>query len=39
MTDPSQGVALPADTSRHEVWITRDGGQSWRPSAVRSQLA
>ena len=37
MTTPSQGVALPADTSRHEVWITRDGGQSWRPSAVRSR--
>jgi photosystem II stability/assembly factor-like uncharacterized protein len=37
MTDPSQGVALPADTSRHEVWITRDGGQSWHPSAVRSR--
>jgi len=37
MTTPSQGVALPADTSRHEVWITRDGGQSWHPSAVRSR--
>jgi len=37
MTDPFQGVALPADTSRHEVWITRDGGQSWHPSAVRSR--
>ena len=37
MTDQLQGVALPADTSRHEVWITRDGGQSWRPSAVRSR--
>ena len=37
MTDQSRGVALPADTSRHEVWITRDGGQSWRPSAVRSR--
>jgi hypothetical protein len=37
MTDPSQGVALPADTSRHEVWITSDGGQSWHPSAVRSR--
>jgi photosystem II stability/assembly factor-like uncharacterized protein len=37
MTNPSQGVALPADTSRHEVWITRDGGQSWHPSAVRSR--
>ena len=37
MTDQLQGVALPADTSRHEVWITRDGGQSWHPSAVRSR--
>jgi hypothetical protein len=30
-------VALPADTTLHEVWITRDGGQSWQPSAVRSR--
>jgi hypothetical protein len=37
MTDQSRGVALPADTSRHEVWITRDGGQSWQPSVVRSR--
>jgi photosystem II stability/assembly factor-like uncharacterized protein len=37
MTDQSRGVALPADTTLHEVWITRDGGQSWQPSAVRSR--
>ena len=37
MTDQSRGVALPADTALHEVWITRDGGQSWQPSAVRSR--
>jgi photosystem II stability/assembly factor-like uncharacterized protein len=37
MTDESRGVALPADTTLHEVWITRDGGQSWQPSAVKSR--
>ena len=37
MTDESRGVALPADTSLHEVWITRDGGQSWQPSEVKSR--
>jgi len=36
MTDQSRGVALPAGTSLGKVWITRDGGQTWRPSAVRS---
>jgi photosystem II stability/assembly factor-like uncharacterized protein len=37
MTDQSRGVALPADTTLHQVWITRDGGQSWQPSEVRSR--
>jgi hypothetical protein len=35
MTDQERGVALPEDTTLHQVWITRDGGQTWRPSAVR----
>ena len=26
MTTDSQGVALPADTSLHEIWMTFDGG-------------
>ncbi len=31
MTFNDQGVALPADTSLHEVWMTFDGGQTWKP--------
>jgi hypothetical protein len=31
MTSSSQGVALPVDTSLHEIWMTFDGGQSWAP--------
>jgi photosystem II stability/assembly factor-like uncharacterized protein len=37
MTDQDRGVALPADTGLHQVWITRDGGQDWQPSVVRSR--
>ncbi len=29
MTTNDQGVALPADTSLHEIWMTFDGGQTW----------
>jgi hypothetical protein len=29
MTTDEQGVALPADTSLHEIWMTFDGGQTW----------
>jgi hypothetical protein len=31
MTSSDQGVALPADTSLHEIWMTFDGGQTWAP--------
>src|SRR5215472_5650777 len=31
MTSPARGVALPADAGLHEVFITTDGGSSWRP--------
>jgi hypothetical protein len=31
MTTASQGVALPADASLHEIWMTFDGGQTWAP--------
>jgi hypothetical protein len=34
MTTATQGVALPADASLGEVFITSDGGQTWAPSAV-----
>ena len=29
MTTASQGVALPADASLHEIWMTFDGGLTW----------
>jgi hypothetical protein len=34
LTSPSQGVAVPADTSLHELWFTFDGGQTWQPSPI-----
>jgi hypothetical protein len=34
MTSDSQGVALPADTSRHEIWVTADGGRTWTARAI-----
>lgn len=34
MTSGSDGVALPADTSLHEIWITSDGGRTWTPRPV-----
>jgi hypothetical protein len=32
MTTDDQGVALSADASPHEIWMTFDGGQTWTPS-------
>jgi hypothetical protein len=29
MTTNDQGVALPANASLHEIWMTSDGGQTW----------
>jgi hypothetical protein len=34
MTSPAQGVALPANAALGEVFITRDGGQTWAPHQV-----
>ena len=34
MTTDSQGVALPADTTRHEIWMTFNGGLTWAPRIV-----
>jgi hypothetical protein len=34
MTSPTNGVALPADASLHEVFITTDGGSTWLAHAV-----
>lgn len=35
MTSPKLGVAVPADPSLGEIFITRDGGKSWTPSLIR----
>jgi hypothetical protein len=32
MTTPDQGVAVPADTALHEMYLTYDGGSTWTPS-------
>jgi hypothetical protein len=34
MTSLLDGVALPADPSLHEVFITTDGGSTWQPHSV-----
>lgn len=37
MTNATQGVALPADASLGEIFVTGDGGQTWAASPVRSR--
>jgi hypothetical protein len=34
MTNASQGVAVPADSSLGEVYVTTDGGSTWQPSPI-----
>jgi hypothetical protein len=34
MTTDGQGVAVPADASLHQVWMTYDGGISWAPHSI-----
>ena len=34
MTTDDQGVAVPADTSLHQIWMTSDGGATWAPATV-----
>jgi hypothetical protein len=36
MTTDDQGVALPADTSLYEIWMTSDGGQTWSPIVIEN---
>ncbi|HEY3878298.1 MAG TPA: hypothetical protein VGM12_06825 [Trebonia sp.] len=36
MTSAEQGVALPADTSLHAVYMTTDGGQTWQVRPIKS---
>ncbi len=34
MTDPNQGVAVPANASLGEVYVTSDGGKTWQASPI-----
>lgn len=34
MTDATQGVAVPANAALGEVWVTSNGGKTWRPSPI-----
>ncbi len=36
MTNQSQGVAVPANASLGEVYVTDNGGQTWNPSPIAS---
>ena len=36
MTSSQQGVALPANTALHEIWMTADGGQTWQARPIKS---
>jgi hypothetical protein len=36
MTSATQGVAIPAVTGLHQVWLTHDGGLSWAPVTLSS---
>jgi hypothetical protein len=36
MTGDNQGVAVPVNTSLHEIWMTFDGGQQWTAYKVSS---
>jgi hypothetical protein len=31
MTTKLQGVAIPANTSLHQIWMTLNGGRTWQP--------
>lgn len=37
MTNATQGVALPADASLGEIFVTADGGRTWTASPVRTR--
>lgn len=34
MTTSANGVAVPASSAQHEIFLTSDGGQTWRPSVI-----
>ncbi len=34
MTSPDQGIALPADPFQHQLWLTFDGGRTWKASTI-----
>lgn len=35
MTTTERGVAVPADASAHEIYLTTDGGLTWTPAPIR----
>jgi hypothetical protein len=35
MTTTANGVAVPASTAQQTIFITSDGGRTWRPSVIR----
>ena len=35
MTFPQRGVAVPARSQLHEIFVTLDGGLTWQPSPIR----
>jgi hypothetical protein len=35
MTTPDRGVAVPSDTSRHEIWVTTDAGHTWTARPIK----
>ncbi len=37
MTSAAVGIAVPADASLGEVFVTSDGGRAWRPSPVEGR--
>ena len=36
MTSSKQGVALPEDPGLHAIWMTADGGLTWRAAPIKS---
>ena len=39
MTNATQGVAVPVNSSLGEIFVTRDGGKTWSPSLISRKRA